>query len=184
MKNKILSIIIMLLMFSIATVSVTSNPIHYTEWDGKIFVDETSGKHDYIILGEKKDASELLDSYDVPKCPPPPYTFIYFYIYNEDMPYPYDYLWYEYRDANVKVRKDFEICILCMVEDPTNITLNWDKHVFMRSGYKYVSLYDDDGNILANMKSQNSYTYPSDAYSYSKFHIKMEPKVLDYKMVR
>jgi len=163
------------LLMSSMTSASSFNVKENEEWETEIWATETDGRHDYVVIGEKTDASEMKDQYDVPKCPSPPQPFIRAYVYHAGMPYPFEYLWFEYRDANLKTTKEYQLCVMCYVFDPTEITIAWDKTDFRSSGYKKVTLLDAAGIPLVNMKAKNSYTYQSDAFSFNVFIIRTDP---------
>ena len=169
-------------MFGVTAMSIASNSGGYKEWEATISIKETNGCHDYIVIGEKEDASELVDQYDVPKCPPPPPPHLYTFMYYEEMPYPYTNLWYDYRNLSIKTTKEFDLRIMCNVQESTEITISWNKHDFKNSGYKSILLYDSEGNILKDMRHEERYSFSSGEYSYNMFYIRMTPKTSDSYM--
>jgi len=171
MKKEIISMLVISFLL-VTTIVVSSEP---TEWEAEIWITETGGRHDYIIIGEKLDASDDVDSYDVPKCPPPPSPFVRAYIYHDGLQYPYNILWFEYRNSTENVYKEWKLRSMVFVSDPTNVIITWDKEDFCNSSYQNVFLCDSDGEVLVDMKIGENYTYESEAYSYNEFIIKTIP---------
>jgi len=149
------------------------------EWDINIEGHETGGKWDYVIFGEKPDASDLVDQYDVPKCPPPPNGYVRMILINNELPYPYNYAWFEYRHSP-DIYKTWNLKVQWVPqtgEEETEITLTWD--LTGRVEYKYIMLNND-----INMKKDNSFEFTCQAYIPTYFEIvatnKVFKTVIDY----
>ena len=117
---------------------------------------------DTAVFGEKPDASDGVDIYDVPKpaAPPSPYVYAWF---ATDLPNPYDILWEEYRHYPA----DEQVWDLWSETDgageTTVVTITWDIDDIVKGGYGYVGLYDMlTGHRVADMKEVGTYTYISD----------------------
>jgi len=135
-------------------------------WEFNIEGVETGGRWDYVIFGEKPDASDLVDEYDVPKCPPPPMGYVRMILRNNELPYPYTSCWFEYRQSP-DVYKVWELNILWVPQsgsDDTEITLSWERTG--RTEYKYIMLNDD-----INMLKEDNYTFTCHAFVPTQFEI-------------
>jgi len=181
MKKKI---VLLLVVFGLLITSIASAGYKNIEnnmksdWEAEIWITEIDGRHDYVIIGEKLDATDGIDiGYDVPKCPPPPSLFVQAYIYHEEFPFPYECLWFEYRNSTEDVYKEWELCSIVFIANPTEVTISWNRKDFYDSGYDIVILCDPKGNQLRNMKESDTYSYSSDGYSSNTFIIKTTPNV-------
>jgi len=135
------------------------------EWEFNIEGRETGGRWDYVIFGEKPDASDMVDQYDVPKCPPPPMGYVRMWFYNSELPYPYTSCWFEYKQSP-DVYKTWLLKVQWVPRsgnDDTEITLSWEKTG--RTEYRYIML---DG---INMRKTDSYTFTCQAFVPTQFEI-------------
>jgi len=113
---------------------------------------------DTAVFGEKLDALDGQDVYDVPKpgIQPVPYIYAYF---DAGLTEPYAKLWEDYRHFLHK--EQTWTCKLQAQTDAhpssTNVVISWDTAKINLSEYDYVGLYDGT-TLLANMKTQSSYT--------------------------
>jgi VCBS repeat-containing protein len=128
-------------------------------FSGQITFDNST---DTVVFGEKPDASDGIDIYDVPKpdAPPSPYVYAWF---ATDLPTPHDILWEEYRHYPA----DEQVWNLWGETDgageTTVVTITWDIDDIAKGGYDYVGLYDVlTGHCVADMKSVGTYTYIAD----------------------
>ncbi|MCJ7698124.1 MAG: hypothetical protein MUO73_07335, partial [Thermoplasmata archaeon] len=126
----ILGVILLLLTFVFTPYTCT---IHAEDtnisWESTLYYNETSGKTDYIVLGEAADANDgpPADSYDVAKPPTPmaPYVRAYF---RDNLPSPYNSLWKDYRKYPDSA-KVWNLSVKWEPEDgesPSDITITWD----------------------------------------------------------
>jgi len=173
-KKICLLIVFMLLLISFSAISIDARKSidikhekveRAYEWDINLEGHETGGRWDYVIFGEKPDASDLVDQYDVPKCPPPPNGYVRMYMYNNELPYPYTYAWFEYRHSP-DIHKTWILKVQWMPQsgnDNAEITLTWEKTG--RTEYKSIML---DG---INMLREDSYTFTCQAYVPAQFDI-------------
>ena len=117
-------------------------------WDVTLDFNEPGGAYDNAIFGEKTDASDGLDSYDVPKSIPsfPPYIRAWF---PTNFPDPHDELWEEYKHYPDDY-KTWNLTIQWVPSDyssPTTVTISWDNDSFTDSDYVYVSLFSINNNV-------------------------------------
>jgi len=159
----------MLLLISVSAVAM--NKLEHKEekrtfdWEINIEGHEPGGKWDYVIFGEKPDASDIVDQYDVPKCPPPPNGYVRMILINNELPYPYNTLWFEYRKSP-DTYKSWTLLVQWVPQtgyDDTEITLTWD--LTGRVEYKHIML----NNI--NMRRENSFEFTCQAYTPTVFEI-------------
>ena len=142
-------------------------------WDISLNFTEPGGAFDDVKFGEKDDASDGPDSYDVPKNPPSiaPYIRAWF---DTGFSSPYHELWEEYKlypDTN----KYWNLTVQWVPSDyvtPTTITISWDNTSLEASEYTSVVLYDDINNIyVSDMLVETSYSYSSPALTLQKFKV-------------
>ena len=177
-KNKVgIMLVLCVLLVSGFATAISSVKENIDDWEVTIDVSETSGKHDYIMFGEKSDASDLVDQYDVPKCPAPPGGYIYIWINAPHLPFPYSTAWFEYRSLP-KVATNWEIKVLWVPQgcDSTIATLTWNTDNF--GYYRVVRLFDSNGNFIANMKEDSSYSFQMEPYDLASFEVRCNRNIL------
>jgi len=142
-------------------------------WEVQLEFDEPGGAYDYVIFGEKTDASDGQDSYDTPKSPPgfPPYIRAWF---ATSFPDPYDELLKEYKHYP-DTYKVWNLTIQWTPSDytsPTTLTISWDNSSFSDSEYVSVILYDvgNDENV-ADMINNASYSFTCPALALQHYKI-------------
>jgi len=144
-------------------------------WNVTLEFNEPGGVYDNAIFGEKTDASDGQDSYDVPKSPPsfPPYIRACF---KTNFPDPYDELWQEYKyypDTN----KQWNLSVQWVPTDyvtPTTITISWNTSMVDESEYNVVKLCNSTGFQLRNMLTESSYTFTCPAVTPKIFYVKCQ----------
>ena len=149
----------------------TNNDI---EWSVTLNFNETDGKSDYVVFGEAPDANDggLPDSYDAPKPPAPPTPYIRAW-FDDNLPTPYDILGKDYRKYP-DVYKIWNLSIQWVPSDyvtHTSVTISWNIGEVDDSEYISVILYDDGGNPLKDMFTQNSYSFTCLAITPQSFNI-------------
>jgi len=186
MKNKKITAIFVMLVFGVLLVSsfaTTGSSVkkNLDDWEVTIDVEESGGLNNYIKFGEKSDASDGLDQYDMPKPPSPPNGYIRIWIYAQHLPNPYSTAWHEYR-LLPHVATSWEIKVRWVPQDgnPTTATLTWDSGSF--GYYKQVVLLDGGGNFLVNMKEDDSYSFEMGAYSIASFEVWCNRNILHHKI--
>jgi len=140
MRTKIISILL-LILFCFVSVAQAG------DWQTTIMT-KTGGTKAFCILGEKQNASDGIDQYDVPHPPffPPGRCFIY--LKEKSFMSPYKNLWYEYKHhSNSKV---FNLsCFWYPLDDEgALVTLDWKPESFINSGYTSVVLQPVGLNML------------------------------------
>jgi VCBS repeat-containing protein len=142
-------------------------------WNVTLEFNEPGSAYDNAFFGEKSDASDGQDGYDVPKSPPgfPPYIRAWF---DTDFTDPYDELWEEYKKYPDSY-KDWNLTVQWVPSDytsPTTITVSWDNTNLSNSGYNSVILYDVNNNEnVSNMISNSSYSFTCPALTPQNFKI-------------
>jgi len=174
MKKTIIAVFVVMMLVMITSVAaipplrITREHVQPTyEWEFNVEGHETGGRWDYIIFGEKPDASDGVDLFlDVPKCPPPPRGYVRIWIYNEELPWPYNYAWFEYRHSpdTYKVWNVYVQWVPQSGYDDTEITLTWERTG--RTEYKNIMLTD-----TVDMLKTDSYSFTCQAYVPTFFEI-------------
>ena len=142
-------------------------------WNVTLEFNEPGSAYDNAYLGEKTDASDGQDEYDVPKSPPgiPPYIRAWF---DTDFSDPYDELWEEYKHYP-DTYKDWNLTIQWVPSDyssPTTVTISWDNTSFGDSEYISVILYDVGNSVnVSDMITNSSYSFNCPALSLKSFKI-------------
>jgi len=143
------------------------------EWNLTLEFNEPGSAYDNAFFGEKINASDGQDDYDVPKSPPsiPPYIRAWF---KTDFSDPYDELWEEYKHYPDSY-KDWNLTIQWVPSDyssPTTINISWNNSLLSNSEYTSVILYDvGNGVNVSDMLVNNSYTFTCPALSLQNFKI-------------
>jgi len=115
---------------------------------------------DTAVFGEKLDALDGRDVYDVPKpgIPPTPYIYAWF---DAGLSAPYNKLWKDYRHFpheeqvwDLYVRANTDLPFL----GTTNVVISWSTAQVVASEYAHVDLYDASDVHLADMTTASSYT--------------------------
>jgi len=162
-KTTIIPIITILLLLIATNITILADDQINTTWNATINITETTGKTDYIYIGEAPDASDgpPADTYDMPKAPtsPPPYLRIWA---NDNLPTPYSQLLGDYRhypDSD----KQWNLTILWYPTNPTdastNVTITWNPTEITQSEYTTIALHDTNNSPLTNMLQTTTYTF-------------------------
>ncbi len=142
-------------------------------WDITLEFNEPGGAYDNAFFGEKTDASDDQDSFDVPKSPSafPPYIRGWF---DTDFPDPYDNLWEEYK-LYPDDYKTWNLSVQWVPSDyssPATLTISWDNTSFSNSDYATVILYDIGNSVyVSDMIVNTSYTFTCPALALQNFQI-------------
>jgi len=142
-------------------------------WEIELEFSEPGGAYDNAFFGEKTNASNGIDSYDVPKTPGGvvPYIRTWF---STSFSSPYNILWKEYK-LYPDIFKFWNLSIQWFPSDyssQTTITLSWDPTLFILSEYISVNLYDiGSGTNASNMLVNSSYAFSCPALAPQNFQI-------------
>lgn len=174
-RKFLLSLILMIVTFILITPLPAADSDDLI-WDATLTITETSGKTDYIYIGEAPDANDgpPADTYDMPKAPtsPPPYLRLWA---DDNLNTPYTQLLGDYR-TYPDSSKQWNISILWYPQNPTdpptNVTLTWNVNELSQNEYTNIGLYTTDNILLANMLQTNSFTFSCPIYTPQHYHIK------------
>lgn len=133
----------------------------YGDW--QLRIDVYAGGHTYCIIGEKSNASDGIDSYDIPHPPLQPPGRAFVFIKQPSFPLPHNKLWMEWRHYT----NDYRVWNLTtyyypMGEQGSDILIQWNISQFVSSGYRAINLIYN-GQII-NMLTTNSFSFYSQPY--------------------
>ena len=152
-------------------------------WDVELEFNEPGGAYDNAFFGEKTDASEFIDIYDVPKSPAGISPFIISW-FDTSFSDPYDELWGEYKQVSDNYNY-WNLLLQWTPSDyssPTSITISWDVDSFKNSEYASVVLYDVINNVkVADMLVVPRYTFICPALTIQKFQIILKHLIIFQK---
>ena len=139
---------------------------------------------DTATFGEKSDASDGQDKYDVPKPGTPPHPYIYTW-FDAGLSIPYNRLWEDHRHFP-HVDQVWDLYVQSDTNPPsfdTNVVITWNTAQVAASEYTHVDLLDGSDIVLADMLTQSSYTItvPDDTPVHLKIrcHVNQVPVVSD-----
>ncbi len=127
-------------------------------WTTTLTITTNTNLSDTLVFGEKNNASNDKDSFDMPKPPAPqtPYIRAWF---NTELTSPYNMLWEEYKTISSKTNTwNFTINYEDTTESETTTTIMWDKSNLKNTDYTFINLtYNNE--VVANMLTEDSYSY-------------------------
>jgi hypothetical protein len=163
--KKYIAIMLVLSMLVPAAASVTAR-----EWTLRIDAKAGDG-HTYCLVGEKKDASDGIDQYDVPHPPffPPGRAFIF--CSEPSFPSPYENVWMEWKHYP-GTQKEFNLTTFYYPNgnEGTLVTFSWSPLILRSSEYRHVYLTLNGVTLLDMMKS-SIYTFWNDPWQFTQFKI-------------
>lgn len=166
--------------FDSQTALIASASDETFEWNITLRITETSGTGNTVIFGEKSDASDDLDRYDLPEPPAPPQLPFIRAWFITSFKIPFNNLLQEYKSSS----SDQAIWNLSLVRvaSPGNlsnmtITIRWDP-IFINENFTPSLLLSQNNVIIANMITQNSYSFPTNG-SVHNFKIIYERKIIN-----
>jgi len=184
-KNKFLLFLVLLLfLFVFLTESPyafsTSTPVQaqstLTDWNGTIIVIESGGSSDSLEFGEKTDASNDQDKYDIPE---PPFPFQLPYVvaqFETNLPSPYNHLMAEFKHPN-NVKNIWNFTLTWASEPGNNttttLTLTWEIEELVTTYYNSIQLIHNTTKI-ANLLSDHEYIIDIDHNEVVHFQILCE----------
>jgi len=152
-------------------------------WDVTLNLKEDGSAQiwDTAVFGEKIDASDGQDSYDVPKpgFPPSPYINGWF---DADLSAPYNRLWKDYR--HFPAENIWDLYVQADTNSgTTDVNISWDTAEIDNSEYGYVGLYDEAGTtFLADMTTATNYVLTG-AIDNIPYHLKIKCRILGFHQV-
>ena len=138
-----------------------------TIWEVTLHFNETSGKNDYVIIGEATDATDgpPHDSYDIPTPPNPPIPPYISAWFDDGLSYPYNKLIRDFR-YYPDINKTWNLTVKWVNDSDigTNITIYWDIAEFNPCEYVSVVLMrknqlTEEWFVATDMLLENSYSY-------------------------
>jgi len=151
-----------LVLLSLVCFSLLNNSfcfaVEQEEWDVTMTITASNGLLDTLVFGERYNASDGKDNYDMPKppAPQPPYVRTWF---RTDLSLPHNMLWEEYRSfPSLSNTWDFIVRYEDASENSSIVTLSWDHHMVQKTKYEYMNLSFND-QVVADMLSEQSYSY-------------------------
>jgi len=145
-----------------------------TEWQVTLNINGLDGTKDSLFFGEKNNASNGKDQYDMPKPPDPPQIPYIRAWFKTDLEEPYNILWADYRSLS-KEYKIWNFTIIWIPENisQTEITISWEISEVLASGYDLFYLYTPD---IVDMKTNNNYQFSSTGSEPHNFQIIIQNK--------
>jgi hypothetical protein len=166
MKGKIMFVGLMLVLSCFV---VSARPqSRVVDW--QLTIDVYAGGHTYCIIGEKSNASDGVDVFDVPHPPfqPPGRAFVF--IRQPSFPELYTRLWMEYRHLTGVCRVwNLSLFYVPMERSNAVVTIQWDCNQACSSGYVFMILID--GCHVTDMKICSSYSFVSSDYHLTSMRI-------------
>ncbi len=143
------------------------------DWQIMLSFNEPEGSNDYLVFGEKIDASDDKDKFDLPKPPAPQSPYIYSWFVTS-LDTPYDVLWMDYK----KLSDDDKIWNFTIIWSsdkslPTDITISWELSEVSASGYDTFDLLVPN---RIDMTKETSYQFTADINEPYSFQISLENK--------
>jgi len=152
-------------------------------WDVTVTITESDGAGNDVVFGEASNATDGEDYYyDWIQPPHPPQLSYLVARFDTSLDKPYDKLWHEYRhypnDYNV-----WNLSILWIPEPGeessfTTIDISWNVSEIAESEYDSVLLYEND-TIVADMLTENGYTFDSPGETLHRFQIICQSETSD-----
>jgi len=143
-------------------------------WNVTLHFVEENGNNDTVTFGEAPDANNgpPADSYDQakPTAPAKPYVYAWF---EDGLPAPYDKLAADYR-SYPDTTKTWNLSIHwapLTVLKPTKVTISWNTSDINSSEYQEITLCDNGGAPLVNMKLIQNYTVTIPSNQTKYYHI-------------
>jgi hypothetical protein len=170
MKEKYIGIMLgIILLFMPVTAGAAINRGNIGDWNLRI--NANAGGTTYCYIGEKVDASDGIDQYDV--CHPPffPPGRAFIFCQEQSFPDPFTNLLYEYKHC-LGMYKVFNFTSFYYPSGSTGafVTLSWDKQLLQSSEYQHVYL-TLNGQKLIDMKKTGTYIFWSNPYQLLEFKI-------------
>jgi hypothetical protein len=137
-------------------------------WSVTLHITEASGIGNAVVFGQKPDASDGQDVYDLPEPPAPPQLPYIRAWFSTPFSIPYNDLLQEYKHMPSQ-RLQWNLSIL-WVMNPGNITsttiqIHWDSAQAEASNFESFKIYEGT-HMVADMLTQNSYSFPSNGSLY------------------
>ena len=143
------------------------------DWQIVLSFNEPEGSSDYLVFGEKIDASDGKDKFDLPKPPTPLSPYIYSW-FATSLDIPYDVLWMDYKILSDDDKIwNFTIIWSSDKSLPTDITISWELSEVSASGYDTFDLLVPNS---IDMTKETSYHFTADTNEPYSFQISIKNK--------
>ena len=148
----------MITQSSLSLVHASDNTVG---WNVTLHITETSGAGNIVVFGEKPDASDDQDQYDLPEPPAPPQLPYIRSWFETSFKVPFNNLLEEYKSSSLN-RAVWNLSLIWVAApgNLSNTTINilWDSAFVNSNLTPSLLLYENDV-IIANMISENSYSF-------------------------
>lgn len=128
-----------------------------TDWVARLRFDSEDITGSTVYFGEKDNALDGKDDYDMPKPPMPPGVCLYTFA-STDFTEPYDKLHREYKKYP-DTSKVWDISLIYNWIPPIEVTATWNSDIIKQTEYGTVFLKDITNTAMINMKQSDSYTF-------------------------
>lgn len=149
-------------------------------WNVTLLITESSGAGNTVIFGEKIDASDGLDQYDLPEPPPPPQLPYIRCWFETSFATPFTNLLQEYK-STASDRAIWNLSIVWMPavgnQSATTVRILWDPAEVNANHTYSLFLYEND-MVVANMITNNSFSFSTNV-SLHRFQIIYERETSD-----
>jgi hypothetical protein len=143
------------------TIPLVSASNETVEWNITLRITETSGTGNIVVFGEKPDASDELDKYDLPEPPPPPQLPYIRSWLETSFKIPFNNLLQEYKSSSSN-HTVWNLSLLWIAApgnlSNTIINIHWDSPFILSNLTHSLFLYEND-IIISNMITENSYSF-------------------------
>jgi hypothetical protein len=148
-------------------------------WEVTITINGSNEVVDTLIFGEKTDASDGQDVYDLPKpsMPPSPYVYGFF---TTNLTEPYNVLWEEYKYFPDTYKK-WNLTILWVDSGTGQVNITWNTSILQSSEYISVVLHDKSADVDTDMLTTSYYNYTATSFVPNMFEIICSIAPLEYK---
>jgi len=151
-----------------------------TPWNVTLHITEASGTGNTVVFGQKPDASDGQDQYDLPEPPSPPQMPYLLAWFQTPFPAPFERLLQEYKHCP-SLRSVWNLSILWVAApgntSSTTISITWDSPSNAASAQFSLLLYENS-TVVANMLTDHSYSF-STTVAVHRFQIISENKSTD-----
>jgi len=172
LANKLNIFFILAILISVAIIPTVYSQEEQYGWEITLNFTETDGKKEFIVFGEREDAFDSKDIYDVPDPGGPPISPYINVSFTTSFQYPHNKLLYEYKNYDIKnIYRKWNLTINWHGNINTNITINWNPNEFINSTYDSIVLYNKTGVFLSDMKLENNFTFSCSPEEIQNFEI-------------
>jgi hypothetical protein len=132
-----------------------------TPWSVTVHISESGGAGNTVVFGQKPDASDGQDEYDLPEPPSPPQLPYLLAWFQTPFPAPYAQLLHEYKHCPSS-RSVWNLSILWVAmpgnASSTVITMTWNPPANKTSDHFSLLLYENN-TVIADILTDHSYSF-------------------------